>query len=89
VGKSNKPWTGIGIGTNSCVCLEVNTHTGILDSCEFKGIIVFKDFEVENGVLGLEQDVYLNIVKFLDLIILRKSMSKYFLFFLIFYLFLL
>jgi hypothetical protein len=28
--------------------------------------------EVENGVLGLERDIYLSIVKFLDLSILRK-----------------
>jgi hypothetical protein len=38
----------------------------------FKEIIVFKDFELENGVLGLERDVYLSIVKFLDSSILRK-----------------
>jgi hypothetical protein len=44
----------------------------IMNSCEFKEIIVFKDFEVENGVLGLERDVYLSIVKFLDSSILRK-----------------
>jgi hypothetical protein len=38
----------------------------------YKEIIVFKDFEVENGVLGLERDIYLSIVKFLDSSILRK-----------------
>jgi hypothetical protein len=43
-----------------------------MNSCEFKEIIVFKDFEVENGILGLEQDVYLNIVKFLDSSILKR-----------------
>jgi hypothetical protein len=37
-----------------------------MNSSEFKEIIVFKDFEVENGILGLERDVYLSIVKFLD-----------------------
>jgi hypothetical protein len=37
-----------------------------MNNCEFKEIIVSKDFEFENGVLGLEQDVYLSIVKFLD-----------------------
>jgi hypothetical protein len=31
-----------------------------------------EDFEVENGVLGLERDIYLSIVKFLDSSILRK-----------------
>jgi hypothetical protein len=37
-----------------------------------KKIIVSKDFEVENGVLGLERDIYLSIVKFIDSSILRK-----------------
>jgi predicted nuclease with TOPRIM domain len=45
---------------------------GNMNSCGFKEIIVFKDFSVENGVLGLERDVYLSIVKFLDSTILRK-----------------
>jgi hypothetical protein len=43
-----------------------------MSSCEFKEIIVLKGFEVKNGVLGLERDVYLSIVKFLDSSILRK-----------------
>jgi hypothetical protein len=43
-----------------------------MNSCEFTEIIVFVDFEVENGVLGLDRDCYLSIVKFLDLSILRK-----------------
>jgi hypothetical protein len=43
-----------------------------MNSCEFKEIIVSKDFQVENGVLGLERDVYLSVVKFLDSSILRK-----------------
>jgi hypothetical protein len=42
------------------------------NNCPFNEIIVFKDFEVENGVLGLARDIYLSIVKFLDLSILRK-----------------
>jgi hypothetical protein len=37
-----------------------------MNSFEFKEIIVFKDFEVKNGVLGLERNMYLSIVKFLD-----------------------
>jgi hypothetical protein len=44
----------------------------IMNSCDFKEIIVFKDFEIKNCVLGLERDVYLSIVKFLDSSILRK-----------------
>jgi hypothetical protein len=43
-----------------------------MNSCKFKEIIVTGDFRVENGILGLEQDVYLSIVKFLDSSILRK-----------------
>jgi hypothetical protein len=43
-----------------------------MKSCEFEEIIVFKDFEINNGVLGLDRDVYLSIVKFLDSSILRK-----------------
>jgi hypothetical protein len=39
---------------------------------KFKEIIVSKDFEIENGVFGLDRDCYLSIVKFLDSSILRK-----------------
>jgi hypothetical protein len=34
-----------------------------MNNCEFKEIIVFKDFEIESGILRLERDVYLSIVK--------------------------
>jgi hypothetical protein len=37
-----------------------------------KEILVAEDFEVSNGILRLERDVYLSIVKFLDSSILRK-----------------
>jgi hypothetical protein len=40
--------------------------------CEFREIIVFRDFEIENGVLGLKRDMYLSIIKFLNSPILRK-----------------
>jgi hypothetical protein len=43
-----------------------------MNNSDLKEIIVFRDFELENGVLGLERDVYLTIVKFLDSSILRK-----------------
>jgi hypothetical protein len=43
-----------------------------MSSCEFKEIIVFEDSEIENGMLGLDNDVYLSIVKFLNSSILRK-----------------
>jgi hypothetical protein len=40
----------------------------------YNKIVVTKDFEIENGVLGLNRDVYLSIVKFLDssTVIVRK-----------------
>jgi tRNA A22 N-methylase len=50
-----------------------------MNSCEFKEIVVVEDFEAKNGVLGLDRDIYLNIVKFLDSSIVRK-VSKYFIF---------
>jgi seryl-tRNA synthetase len=37
---------------------------------------VGEDFEVENGILGLNRDVYLSLVKFLNSSMLRK-VSKY------------
>jgi hypothetical protein len=43
-----------------------------MNSCNFKEIFVFDDFEIENGVLGLKRDVYLSIVKFLDSPIVKK-----------------
>jgi hypothetical protein len=49
-----------------------------MNSREFKKIIVFKDFEIENGVLGLQRDIYLSIVRFLDAPILRKVGVNFF-----------
>jgi hypothetical protein len=43
-----------------------------MSSYEFKEFVVVNDFEIENGVLGLNRDVYLSIVKFLGSSILRK-----------------
>jgi hypothetical protein len=43
-----------------------------MNNCDFEEIIVSTDFEIENGVLGLERDVYLRIVQFLKSSILRK-----------------
>jgi hypothetical protein len=34
-----------------------------MNNCEWKEIIVVDGFETKNGVLGLDRDVYLNIVK--------------------------
>jgi hypothetical protein len=52
--------------------LEAEIFRLNINSCKFKEIIVFKDFEVENGVLGLDRDCYLSIIKYLDSSILRK-----------------
>jgi hypothetical protein len=52
-----------------------------MNNCRFKEIIVFKNFEVGNGLLGLERDVFLSIVKFLDSPILREVCVKIVLFF--------
>jgi hypothetical protein len=49
----------------------------IMNSCEFEEFIVSNDFEIENGVLGLDRDCYLSIVKFLDSSFVRK-VCKYF-----------
>jgi hypothetical protein len=35
-------------------------------------IIVFNNFEIDNGMLGLERDVYLSVVKFFDSSTVRK-----------------
>jgi hypothetical protein len=43
-----------------------------MNTCEFKEIVVSKVFKIENGVLGLDRDCYLSIVKFLDSPIVRK-----------------
>jgi hypothetical protein len=43
-----------------------------MNSCDFEEIIVSKDSELESGVLGLDRDCYLSIIKFLDSSILRK-----------------
>jgi hypothetical protein len=41
-------------------------------NCQFKEIIVVEGFEVENGISGLDRDIYLNIVKFLGSSTVRK-----------------
>jgi hypothetical protein len=43
-----------------------------MNSCEFKETIIVSGFEIENGLLGLNRDAYLSIVKFLNSSILRK-----------------
>jgi hypothetical protein len=56
---------------------QICSGKNIRNISHYKEIFVFKDFEIENGMLGLERDIYLSIVKFLDSSILRKVL-KYF-----------
>jgi ubiquinone/menaquinone biosynthesis C-methylase UbiE len=44
---------------------SINTH-------QFIKITVVEDFEIKNGVLGLDRHVYLSIVNFLGSSIVRK-----------------
>jgi hypothetical protein len=39
---------------------------------KFPKIFVSKDYEVDDGILGLDRDCYLGIVKFPDSSLLRK-----------------
>jgi hypothetical protein len=43
-----------------------------MNSYDFEEIVVLNSFEIGNGVLGLDRDCYLSIVKFLASSILRK-----------------
>jgi hypothetical protein len=49
-----------------------------MNNCQFKEIVLFENFfEAEDGVFGLGRDVYLSIVKFLDLsVVLKKNLKK-------------
>jgi hypothetical protein len=42
------------------------------NNCDFKEIIIPRNLEIENCVLGLERDVYLSVVKLLDSPNIRK-----------------
>jgi hypothetical protein len=44
----------------------------VMSNSQFKEIVVFEDFEVKNGVSGLDRDIYLSIVKFLNSSTVRK-----------------
>jgi hypothetical protein len=37
-----------------------------------KEVLVAEKFEISNGILGLERDVYLSVVKFLDSLMVRN-----------------
>jgi hypothetical protein len=43
-----------------------------LSKSNFPKIVVSKNYEVENGLLGLDRDCYLSLVKFIDSPILKK-----------------
>jgi hypothetical protein len=43
-----------------------------MKNSQFQEIIVVGDFEIRNGILGLDRDAYLSIVKFLVSPIVRK-----------------
>jgi hypothetical protein len=51
---------------------DTTTFQVIMNNYQFKEIIVLEDFEVKNGVLRLDRDCYLSIVKFLDSSTVRK-----------------
>jgi hypothetical protein len=43
-----------------------------MNNYKLKKKFFVEDFEVENGVLGLDRDIYLSLVKFLDSSMVRK-----------------
>jgi hypothetical protein len=49
-----------------------------MNSYVFRELFVSKDFEIENGMLGLDRDCYLSIVKFLDSSTLRINIFCFF-----------
>jgi hypothetical protein len=54
VGKNFKLSTGIGIPTHTRVCLEVNTHTGILE-------YFINDKRIKDRVVNVPKDVYFGV----------------------------
>jgi hypothetical protein len=54
VGKNDKPSTGIAIPTHTRVCLEVNTHMGILD-------YFINDKHIKDRVVNVPKDVYFGV----------------------------
>jgi hypothetical protein len=52
-----------------------------MNSCKFKEIFVCKNFKIDNGVLGFERHIYLNIIKFLGSSNLRKVLLSTFVLF--------
>jgi hypothetical protein len=54
VGGNCKSSTGIGISTHTRVCLEVNTHMGILD-------YFINDKHIKDRVMNIPKDVYFGV----------------------------
>jgi hypothetical protein len=61
-------------GLDTCQFKEIIVPENIATTNKkvYKEIIVIEDFLVENGLLGLDRDVYLSLVKFLDSSVVRK-----------------
>jgi hypothetical protein len=68
----------MGLKNSKVIKNKVLDNTNV---CNLKEIIVSEDFEVENGVLGLERDIYLSIVKFLGSSMVRKVLLCLFYYF--------
>jgi hypothetical protein len=54
MGENEKPNTGIGIPTHTRVCVEVNTHTGILE-------YFINDKHIKDRVVNVPKDVYFGV----------------------------
>jgi hypothetical protein len=54
VGEDFKPSTGIGIPIHTRICLEMNTHTGILD-------YFINDKHIKDCVVNVSKDMYFRI----------------------------
>jgi hypothetical protein len=54
VGKDYKPYTDICIGSDSRVCLEINTHMGTLD-------YFINDKHIKDRVVNISKDVYFGV----------------------------
>jgi hypothetical protein len=68
VGKDYKPSTCIGIPTHSRVCLEVNTHTGILD-------YFINNKHIKGRVVNVPKDVYFGVWYFISYLFLFIDMK--------------
>jgi hypothetical protein len=63
-----KPLIGIGIPTQTCVCLEVNTHTETLD-------YFMNDKHIKDCVVNIPKDVYFGVWYFICYLFLFIDMK--------------